>query len=70
MIFGDETARCWKQIIHFNADVDNDTPTSELTGASAAASQPDFEDVYQGDQTLIRDDRGVRLAREVSENAD
>lgn len=67
VIFGDDTTRCWKQIIYFNAPGDQPKPK----GASATR-QPvaTFEDMFDTDQTLIRDERGVRLARDISENAD
>ncbi|WP_027245710.1 cyanophycin synthetase [Leisingera daeponensis] len=67
VIFGDDTARCWKQIIYFNSD--GETPEA---GTAPAASPVDtsFEDMFEIDQNLIRDARGVRLAREISEDAD
>jgi cyanophycin synthetase len=65
VIFGDDTTRCWKQIIYFNSD-------GEAPEAAPVASpaEPAFEDMFEGDQNLIRDERGVRLAREISEDAD
>ncbi|SLN55813.1 Cyanophycin synthetase [Roseovarius litorisediminis] len=67
VILGDDSARCWKQIIYFNA-------SEEETQAEAATPNPtqtvEFEEMLDADQTLIRDERGVRLARESSEDAD
>lgn len=65
VIFGDDTTRCWKQIIYFNSD-------GEAPEAAPVASptEPAFEDMFEGDQNLIRDERGVRLARDISEDAD
>ncbi|WP_377189247.1 cyanophycin synthetase [Ruegeria meonggei] len=65
VIFGDDTTRCWKQIIYFNSD-------GEVPEAVPVASptEPAFEDMFEGDQNLIRDERGVRLARDISEDAD
>ena len=62
LIFGDNSTRCWKQIIHFDSegepvDVDN----------ASGFDVPDLPDVTgfstEGIQ-LIRDEKGVRLARE------
>ncbi len=67
VIFGDDTTRCWKQIIYFNSDGE------EAVVEAAVApdmSEPSFEEVIDSDQTLIRDERGVRLARELSEDSD
>ncbi len=67
VIFGDDTTRCWKQIIYFNYD--SEAPVTE---AAPVASPIDtsFEDMFESDQNLIRDARGVRLARDISEDAD
>ncbi len=67
VIFGDDTTRCWKQIIYFNSD--GEETVAEATVASVM-SEPSFEEVIDSDQTLIRDERGVRLARELSEDSD
>jgi len=64
MIFGDDSARCWKQIIYHNA-------SDERNMAEAPAiAKPDFEEMFDTDQSLIRDERGVRLARDVDEESD
>ena len=65
VIFGDDTTRCWKQIIYFNSD--GEAPEAAPVASPAETS---FEDMFESDQNLIRDERGVRLAREVSEDAD
>ncbi|MGI9368142.1 MAG: cyanophycin synthetase [Ruegeria sp.] len=67
VIFGDDTTRCWKQIIYFNSD--DEVAVAEATVASDTAESP-LEEVIDSDQTLIRDERGVRLARELSEDSD
>ncbi len=67
VIFGDDTTRCWKQIIYFNSD--GGEAVAEATVAPVM-SEPSFEEVIDSDQTLIRDERGVRLARELSEDSD
>ena len=65
VIFGDEIARCWKQITNF------DPKMKGLAKASPGKTKPknnqtqkaeDF--VLNKSQRLIRDDRGVRLAKE------
>ncbi|SLN33316.1 cyanophycin synthetase [Ruegeria meonggei] len=65
VIFGDDTTRCWKQIIYFNSD--GEAPEA---APMASPTEPAFEDMFEGDQNLIRDERGVRLARDISEDAD
>lgn len=67
VIFGDDTTRCWKQIIYFNAPGDQPKPKGSSSTRQPVAT---FEDMFDTDQTLIRDERGVRLARDISENAD
>jgi cyanophycin synthetase len=69
VIFGDDTTRCWKQIIYFNAGDDAPDSTPDTLAAPAPEPTP-FEDLFDSDQALIRDDRGVRLARDVSEDSD
>ncbi len=63
LIFGDHISRCWKQIKSFNPDGEQDAsseprPVLKLGGQDIQ----DFE-LAEG-ETLIRDERGVRLARE------
>lgn len=67
VIFGDDTARCWKQIIYFNSGEKEEA--AEPTAVEPPASQ-EFEDFFDSEKALIRDERGVRLARDVSEDAD
>ncbi|MEM7319375.1 MAG: cyanophycin synthetase [Pseudomonadota bacterium] len=67
VIFGDESARCWKQIIYHNAG-DTEAVTDLHTPRPAPIAE--FEDIIDADQSLIRDERGVRLAREIDEEAD
>jgi cyanophycin synthetase len=67
LILGDDSARCWKQIIYFNY-FENEAATGTPTANQADAIE--FEEILDVDQTLIRDERGVRLARESSEDAD
>ena len=64
VIFGDEITRCWKQIIHFNPDVAE--PVTQAT--PQARPQEDGYDVevfvLDDHHQLVRDERGVRLAKE------
>ncbi|WP_372570697.1 cyanophycin synthetase [Ruegeria jejuensis] len=67
VIFGDDSARCWKQIIYHNAgDAEAEAEVQSLRPAAVT----DFEEMLDSDQSLIRDERGVRLAREIDEEAD
>ncbi|MCP5073890.1 MAG: cyanophycin synthetase [Rhodobacteraceae bacterium] len=67
VIFGDDSPRCWKQIVHFNA-TDEGEPAAPAAAIPLAVAQ--FEEMFESDQTVVRDERGVRLARDVSEDAD
>ncbi len=68
VVFADELARSWKQIIYFKK-------TQREAIASTAPIRVErpkvgFEDLLAGGDQLIRDERGVRLARGVTEEAD
>jgi cyanophycin synthetase len=67
VVFGDDSARCWKQIIYFNQDKQ---PEQEASLQQAAVEAPQIEDIVIDDETLIRDERGVRLARGQDEDSD
>lgn len=62
LIFGDDITRCWKQIVNFN---------SESSNKQSDATQPIVsnvikvmgDDMNMGDYELVKDDRGVRIAR-------
>lgn len=67
VVFGDDITRCWKQVIHFNPRV-----AEPLTQARPPAAP--VEDSYDVDafvldahHQLVRDERGVRLAREAED---
>jgi cyanophycin synthetase len=59
VVFADELARSWKQIIYYKK--------AEREAAAALPVKTErtvgFEELLSGGDTLIRDDRGVRLAR-------
>ncbi len=69
LIFGDDITRCWKQIIHFNPD--NIEPVKQAGEASDKGYVlPDPGAFSYGEgQKIIRDERGVRLAK-VDEQSD
>ncbi len=62
LIFGDDITRCWKQIINFNADFESQTSSS--TGPVVSNVIQTKQDLDMGDFEVIKDDRGVRLARQ------
>ena len=70
LVFADNVTRCWKQIIYFGRD-----PSAAAAASSAPAEPvppddlPPLEDLGQMSlgATLIRDERGVRLARDPEE---
>ncbi|MFO1173880.1 MAG: cyanophycin synthetase [Paracoccaceae bacterium] len=67
VVFADELARSWKQIIYFKK--------AEREAIAHPPVKPDrpavgFEDLLAGGDQLIRDERGVRLARGAVEEAD
>jgi len=63
LIFGDNTTRTWKQIIHF--DSEHAPVDADNASGVEVPELPNLEEYHLsvGDQ-LIRDEKGVRLARE------
>lgn len=63
LVFGDKISRCWRQISEFRLTDTTPTPSPSRAVAPAphpaAPTPPPF-----GEHRLIRDERGVRLARE------
>jgi cyanophycin synthetase len=62
LAFGDAIARCWKQITSFESEIEvprHETPAPLRIESPAAA---DF--ALEDGGTLVRDERGVRIARE------
>lgn len=67
MVFGDNSSRCWKQIIYFNA------PDQAAASAATPAAPPPplpFEELLDPSISMVRDTRGVRLARGNTEDSD
>ena len=72
LVFGDDIPRTWKQLVGFQATDDapeSADPPEETTVSSPAPSPPPVPAAALGEQ-LIRDERGVRLARSVPEGDD
>jgi cyanophycin synthetase len=67
MVFGDNTVRCWKQIIYFKNDdqkeLDNATHQPE-------EAESELEELLNEGDSLISDERGVRIARNESDDGD
>jgi cyanophycin synthetase len=62
LFFGDAITRTWKQIIHFRSDGASRPVTAEH--AVPHVIEPALTPVLGDLSTLVRDERGVRLARE------
>ncbi|MDJ0653180.1 MAG: cyanophycin synthetase [Xanthomonadales bacterium] len=68
LIFGDDIRRSWKQIIHYQTEEYQGTkPAESPKQVSYVEPDPDAFTLGAGDK-LIRDDRGVRLARDEEES--
>jgi cyanophycin synthetase len=68
LIFGDQIDRCWKQITNFRPDQEAPIPDKMESPAPKPAMELDTADSspieLQEGEWLVRDERGVRLARE------
>ncbi len=65
LVFADNLSRCWNQIIHFEP---SDASESSTAPVAVPIDLPEVPvSLLTGDERLIRDERGVRLAREVEE---
>jgi cyanophycin synthetase len=67
VINGDDTVRCWKQIIYFK------DPNKVEQAATAVKPRPivaGMETLITDADIIVRDERGVRLARDSSEGGD
>lgn len=68
LLFADALARSWKQVVHFKPEGNGDAMTATGPHRSAPAlehaTQPVASLPIGDDVTLVRDERGVRLARE------
>ena len=66
IVIGDNVTRSWKQIVNFGGN----KVKAESSDSGGSASTLVFEDLIDEDQSIIIDDRGVRLAREFHEDGD
>lgn len=60
LIFADALSRTWDQVVHFHPTDEAQTSREPVTVERGRAPAADLDD----GQILIRDERGVRLARE------
>jgi cyanophycin synthetase len=72
IILGDNITRCWKQIVHFNGNVDTDkqdeTPSQDFPEKLFEPIEHKFE--LNAGESLVHDERGVRLVVEHDEDSD
>ncbi|TRY33379.1 cyanophycin synthetase [Aliiglaciecola sp. M165] len=72
IILGDNITRCWKQIVHFQSDgksaESTETPSQDFPEKLFEPVEHKFE-LNEG-QTLVHDERGVRLVIERDEDSD
>ena len=68
VVFADELARSWKQIIYFKKAEREAIVTAKPSRVERPA--PEFEELMSATDQLIRDERGVRLARVETEESD
>lgn len=72
IILGDNITRCWKQIVHFNSEgkVDStiETPSQDFPEKLFEPVEHKFE--LEEGQSLVQDERGVRLVVEREEDSD
>ncbi len=66
LMFADNLSRCWKQIVHFEPAGETTAVPAQTTAAPIDLPEAPVS-LLSGDERLIRDERGVRLAREVEE---
>jgi len=65
VVFGDSITRSWKQIIHFN-----DNTTNENTVTPQVGPDQKLSSIIDENDTLIRDEKGVRIARNEGGDSD
>lgn len=72
IILGDDITRCWKQIVHFNAEEGEATTEGEPSHTYPEKLYQPIEHKFElaEGQRLVHDDRGVRLIVEHDEESD
>lgn len=70
IILGDEITRCWKQIVHFNdgEEAKEEAPSADYPEKLYQPVEQKFE-LSEG-QSIVQDERGVRLVVERDEESD
>ena len=66
LIFGDQIKRCWDQITRFSPGLEHPAEAVPVSEAVATVAKP-ADLSLSGQQKLVRDERGVRLAREAED---
>jgi cyanophycin synthetase len=68
VLFADDVRRSWDQVIHYEGD--NETSSTSENTKSAQSFVEEDPDAFSLDpgERLVRDERGVRLAREEEES--
>ena len=67
LILGDNIKRTWKQIIYFNAS-EREAIEKKQPSAAAVLTPEDAQSFrLDDDMELVRDERGVRIARETED---
>ncbi len=66
VIIGDNVSRSWKQIVHFG----DGEQASENVESTKSSDTITYEGLVDDEQSLISDERGVRLARNDTEDGD
>jgi cyanophycin synthetase len=65
VLFGDALRRTWNQIVNFQANGEGEISHSDTAAPAVPVQLPEVpEYVYDTGQSIVRDERGVRLARE------
>jgi cyanophycin synthetase len=70
VVFGDDIVRCWKQIIHFNSGEASPGRTETASASLSLVSEDPAAFMLEPGEELIRDERGVRIARQDVEDGD
>ena len=64
LIFGDEITRCWKQIIHFESATHTGQGEKDISSKPSYAHADTAVFELSDGQRLIKDERGVRIAKD------
>ena len=65
LVLADNIKRSWKQIIYFNAEAKGDDVAKKATVTIELPQTDEFR--FADDVEIIRDDRGVRIAKEAGD---